>query len=695
MKKLLIASVLLLTAVTVSAVTTEVFRLKIFEDYLAGEAKGVEIGGEGYISPGPALERQDLKLPSVWSCLAHSNGQLFVGAGNSGKIFMKEGKSYKEILDTGALAVTALVEGGDGGVYAATVPGGKIFRMSRDGTDGKVWVTLPDSYIWSLVVGKDGAIYAGTGPKGRLYAINVKGEFSAIIESKSDHIVRLVLDGNNSVLAGTAKGVLYRVEGKNAKVLMSFPKQEISALAISPKGEILIGLNTTSIRARPPQAMRPPEQEPKKDGEDADDDDQPGPDRPPQEGGQGGDRMRGNFAVFIFRPEGTLQMIMRAGGMFVTDMGVLSDGSVLIATGSSGRIIRLDKDNKLTLWADLEEPIVTCLALKNSRMALVGVANPGGVYEVSGGASQDASYTSMVMDARFISIWGRMNWKADGSVRVETRSGNVDHPDKTWSDWQEVRASGDLIASPSGRFIQFRINWGKSNAAVSDVSIAYRPSNQPPVLTGIQVKAPGKGNQAPGPGQGNQGDQPPQPQEQAGGTGYALVRWKAENPDGDTLTHQLEYRREGDSMWVTVASDLTQPHYRWDISGVPDGWYRLRVTVTDKSSNPPGIELTDNIVSEPFLIDNSRPEVRDLKIDRNSVVTGYAQDGFSRIAGITYSLDGGPAVTVWPEDGLLDQLKESFKIDLGKLKPGNHSIVVTAVDEGGNEGVAGMTFVVK
>jgi len=695
MKKWTIAILLMLASATVFAVTTEVFHLKSIEDYLGGEVRGIEIGGEGYLMPGPALERQELKLPSVWSCLAHSNGRMFVGAGNSGAIFLKEGKSYKKVLDTGALAASALVEGNNGDVYIATVPGGKIFRMNADGSGGKAWVTLPEPYIWSLVAAKDGAIYAGTGPNGRLYAINAKGEFSKVIESKGDHIVRLIIAKDNSILAGTAKGVLYKVEGRSAKALISFPRMEISALAISHKGEIMVGLNSTAFRARPPQAIRAPEQEPKKEGEDSDDDDQQADNRPPPEAGPGGGMPRGNFMIYIFHPEGTLQLIMRAGGMFVTDMGTLSDGSILIATGSNGRIFRIDNENKLSLWTDLDEPIVTCLGFKNSKLALIGVANPGRVYEVADRPAQNATYTSMVLDARFVSLWGRMKWKSDGNVKVETRSGNTDHADRTWSDWQDVRANGELIRSPSGRFMQFRINWGKSEATVSDITIAYRPYNQPPVLTGIQVRAPGKGNQPPGPPQGAPGEQQPPTQEQAGPSGFVLVRWKVENPDGDSLLFQLEYRREDNPMWVPIAANLTQPHYKWDISNIPDGWYRLRVTVTDKSSNPPGTELTDNIISEPFLIDNSRPEVRDLKIDRNRFVTGFAIDSFSRIAGISYSLDGGPSVTVWPEDGIFDQTKEYFKIDLEKLSTGNHSIVVTAVDEGGNEGSAGITFVVK
>ena len=256
MKKWLTVLSILAIAATGSAVTTRIIRLNSLDDFLSGESEGVEIGVTGYLKPGPAFETHDLKTEAVWSLLEHSNGRMFAGTGLSGKVFMKSGKSFKEILDTDTMAITSLVQGSDGKVYASAVPGGQIFRINSDGGGGTPWAKLPDEYVWSLAVGKDGTIYAGTGPEGGIWAIDRKGSPSRLIKFDEDQAVTLAADGKGRILAGTENGTLYIVEGKSIRVLTSFPKMEISAIVPGQSGEIIIGVNSVSIRAQSQKAMK-------------------------------------------------------------------------------------------------------------------------------------------------------------------------------------------------------------------------------------------------------------------------------------------------------------------------------------------------------------------------------------------------------------------------------------------------------
>ena len=50
--------------------------------------------------------------------------------------------------------------------------------------------------------------------------------------------------------------------------------------------------------------------------------------------------------------------------------------------------------------------------------------------------------------------------------------------------------------------------------------------------------------------------------------------------------------------------DLTANTLDWDTADLPDGYYRLRVTVSDALSNPDGADLTGEVVSDPILVDN-------------------------------------------------------------------------------------------
>ncbi len=77
---------------------------------------------------------------------------------------------------------------------------------------------------------------------------------------------------------------------------------------------------------------------------------------------------------------------------------------------------------------------------------------------------------------------------------------------------------------------------------------------------------------------------------------------------------------------------------------------------------------------------------------KGNIATGIAEDKFSIVKSISYSLDGGDWVAIWPEDGFFDQRSEKFRIALEDLKKGKHELVVSVTDEGGNSGVGVVTF---
>src|SRR5205823_11434906 len=115
----------------------------------------------------------------------------------------------------------------------------------------------------------------------------------------------------------------------------------------------------------------------------------------------------------------------------------------------------------------------------------------GALYAVDFAPPRDATYTSKVFDAAFPARFGTLRWSSSGALTVETRSGNTARPDKTWSPWQPPageRPSGGegKIASPPGRYVQFRGRFGKA-AVLRDVTLFYQPQNQRARVTEITV----------------------------------------------------------------------------------------------------------------------------------------------------------------------------------------------------------------
>jgi methionine-rich copper-binding protein CopC len=74
--------------------------------------------------------------------------------------------------------------------------------------------------------------------------------------------------------------------------------------------------------------------------------------------------------------------------------------------------------------------------------------------------------TSTVFDAGAAVAWGLVNWgavtPAGTSIVVETRTGNTAQPDGSWSNWAAA-PNGQAVASPSGRYIQYRVTLSTTN----------------------------------------------------------------------------------------------------------------------------------------------------------------------------------------------------------------------------------------
>ncbi len=680
MKKIFVSMALLaawavLSASAVMAVTTEYAELNSLDDWLDGRTTWVEISAAGKLRPGPSLKEHTTGEQQVWDILAHSSGKYFIATGINGKVLSLDGKKVSTVLETGRVIATSLAEGRDGTVYVAAAPGGEIYRISPNGTSG-LFSELEDEYVWTLAVGTDGTLYAGTGPKGMIYAIGRDGEAETVKELENDQVVRLAVSASGKLYAGTAKkGILYEIDPSHDyafTALASFPDWELSGLAVARDGSLVVGLNSLKIRAKKPELIK---KEGKKDGDG-------------NNAHDGGDRnsaehpsralARAKCQVIRVTPMGLAEVLFQQKKMFISELAVTPGGRIIFTTGPEGRVLAISEHNEISLLNDLPESQASALSVRNGELSAVATANPGVVYTVEKGRGTDAEYISEVLDVKAPSDWGRLNWRSEGGgkllggLNVSTRSGNVERPDDSWSEWEKVGGNGELIKSPSARYIRVKMEWKRDTTVVRSLRVYYRPVNQSPQVYDVDMRRRKKSRRR------SSGDE-------------LLIKWKVRNPDDDELGYRLEYKREESGVWLPVNENLLKDDdYKWDTSNVPDGWYRLRVVATDEVSNPAGREKTSRYTTEPFLVDNRKPEIMDLKY-HGGVVSGVAEDSFSVIENISYSVDGGQWKAIWPEDGFLDQTKEKFKIELDNLTREPHEISVMAEDEAGNTGIGSIS----
>jgi hypothetical protein len=164
--------------------------------------------------------------------------------------------------------------------------------------------------------------------------------------------------------------------------------------------------------------------------------------------------------------------------------------------------------------------------------------------------------------------------------------------------------------------------------------------------------------------------------------------WRAEDDNGDELTYDVMYRREGESTWRPLKSGLKDTLFVWDTSSVPNGTYVLRVLASDAKSNPADTALVGDLESSSFEIDTVAPVVTMGNVRKDGagfVISGEVRDTDSAVTRLEYSLDAQKWESAFARDGILDGRSESFDIRLDAEAAGR-TLVVRATDALGNVG---------
>ncbi len=681
MKKLI--PVVLLAAATAGAVSTRTFRVTTYKDFDEGEASGVLLSSLGDATSGFGASRVDLPEAQVFASAVAPDGTVWLGTGDQAQLYRYDGKTVKRVAKLDGVLVAAVAVAPDGTVFAGTVPGGKVFAVKND--QARELCKLEGAeHVWALAVdGPKHTVYAATGPNGRLYAIDAQtGKNHVLWDSGEKHVLSLLRQPDGSMLAGSSdEAILYRIgPDGSARAVHDFEGDELRAIAAH--GDVVyVAVNEFE----------------KKPGTSAPSTTKPhgtkivlptGPSPTPAPSPPGRER-KGKGAVYRVDLDGRVEQLHALADSYFTALHADRDGNLFAAAGANGRVYLIRPDRTVLTALDLPERQILTFAFDGPHRVL-GTGDAGALYGVDFAPPRDATYTSKVFDAGFPARFGTLRWSASGALTVETRSGNTARPDKTWSAWQppmgERAGAGEgKIASPSGRYVQFRGRFGRG-AVLRDVTLFYQPQNQRARVTEITVGDDPNGRLAK---MARAAGKPRSP--------IVKVRWKVENPDDDELTYRLWFREENELNWKPLGGPepLTRSDFDWNTEAIPDGNYVLKVVASDERANPAGTQLDHSLTSAPFLIDNRKPEVTGLVVSY-PFASGAARDSFSPITELAFSVDGGDFQPAAPRDGVFDDPVEDFGFKLpAGLQPGTHTLAVRAADAADNVGAAQITFRVK
>ena len=677
-------------------------------DFSLGEARGISVGSNGSLLLGRALVKvEGISEPVLFAgAVAPKGGDVLVATGDSGVVLRvtEAGKSAAEVK-LPEQEVTAIAAGPDGAVYAGASPGGKVYRIQNG--KSALYYDTKAQYVWALAF--DGPVlYVGTGLPGEIHRVAAGGKGERLHGTSDAHVRSLYVDNQGRVWAGTSgSGLLLRID-KNGRVetVYDSSKTETTSIAGDRAGRVWAAFGSADSSSSssgsepislpaPLSASRAP-----KSGTPGEDDDRGGTkaevsvsvSAPRLAQGRGSSRGGYSSEVVLFDGSDLPRTVWTSSDEIVFDLArdAGADG-VLAGTGPRGKLYAIGPDT-WALTRTFDEKQVTLLAGGD-----VGTNGPTALYRTASGPAT-GEYVSPVKDTGRTSRFGAFRWEGDvpGGAKLEFsfRSGESSTPDSTWSEWSNwAPASSNMeMPVPEGRFLQWKARMtGREGVTpvVRRVEASYRNRNASPVVDAVSALDPAEVLARSGSGSANVFESSA-PDERGIFTGleearsegsprklsrkgYRTLQWKASDPDGDTLSYEIEFRPESGGKWMLLRKDLRETFYSFDSTSLPDGEYVFRVTASDADSNPvdPKTGFRD---TAPIRIDNTPPLIRE--VDRSAGTLEFeAVDAASPILEAEYSVDAKKWTRIEPKDGLSDSPRESYVLRLPPEARGGYLLV--------------------
>jgi hypothetical protein len=387
------------------------------------------------------------------------------------------------------------------------------------------------------------------------------------------------------------------------------------------------------------------------------------------------DQMRSatsNYAsgsLYLIGKEYRIDRLATLKNEHVMDARIDGDGRIYVATGPVGRIymVRASPDER-ELWTvqELEYVNATTVLMKDGFPRVFLASGHEAVAFVRGEKQgRTGSFKTKPYSPGRPARWGALNWRGSG-VKVYTRNGHSPKPDNTWSGWIERTNGVAAESTKSWSFAQIRIEM-TGKAEFYGFSWRFAEKNQRPEIKSLTIAD----------------------RELAKGGAQRLITWEANDPNSDKLEYRLALKEESSVTWqdISGSAPLTEAKFTLPVGQLPDGRYQLRLTVSDAPSNFDA-PLTAYRTSPIFVINNGRPEIRDMLFDpATRKLTAKVTDKLSIISELYIAVDGSEWRSISPVDGILDEKREDVRIILPGITAGRHTVSLKAVNDAGGETV--------
>jgi len=599
-------------------------------------------------------------------------GRLLAGISGKGcRLCRLEGEKMETIFEPeDAKYIFALALDDGGNIYLGTGPEGKIYQLNSLGKKPQLIYDSRDKNILSLAIGRDGYIYAGSDSRGLVYKIHPQTKkVTVLYDSDQPEITALLSVGNSesdvSLYAAATSATIVQTQTQFAASTFSGtspgrPEAEAKSeeSAGENKGDRKLEIaNTKVVGEAKPVAGPPPVRKGAK----------------PTQASHIYKITQDGFVTDLFEETAVLFCLAE------------KDGKLLVGTGNNASLFSVvpAREQQAVIYEDEQAAQITAIALAGDAVYL-GTANPAKLITLGSGFASEGTYTSDLIDADQPATWGKLQLEADipqgCKVLVSARSGNVqDVNDPTFSEWSgpaEITEPVQLQC-PLGRFCQYKLilqsQYGTDSPLIREIAVACTVPNLAPRVESVTVSRT----------------------KSAGKQGVFKISYVTKDDNDDKLVYKIDFRKLGRANWIELKDELEAASFEWDGKTVEDGRYEVRVTASDARSNTTMTKLAGSRVSEPVVVDNTGPVVKNMKITSSLKDNGQYRvlgievaDELSAIGKLEYTIDSNARwISTVPDDLVYDTTDENFTIRIDAeedLPKGDHVITVRVSDADDN-----------
>jgi len=662
-----------------------------FDDWLNADVKGVRISADGRLRLAPNA-RRTAQLPEgvVWCAISDGQGGAFLSAGTEGKIFRYTNGQVRPLTQLKGGMIFAMARLGND-LIVATSGDGKLHRVNPNG-ESKLFGEVDARVIWSLASNGTDILIAGGSERGAtLYLARENNAARRLADIPEETAFTTIIQESPGVwLLGThGHGLVTRFTqvGEQIEVLMATGFEEVRALALNG-GQLYVGANQGLAEK--------------------------------MSGGQLEKResyLVSNDAsvrstVFRLDRDRIPYTIWTSSQSQVFSMTVWKD-QLLLGTGNRSRIFSIPlsesarETDPFSVIQDLGTAQVTSFLPSGSDTMAIA-SNPAEIHILSELQATEGTLDSPPLRANPVADWGRLYLDSETpqgtNAEIQFRVGSTETPDSTWGSWSPPLRSGERLQMKPTRFAQFRIkltsNRGGGTPIVEAIRAHYANRNLPPVWEGVDVMPSGVVIQRQAPPEDVGIERIPLETQKLipaigwGGSEKRSYRrasqafvFRVNDPNGDQLSFNIRLIPERGSA-IEMEKGWKERFFTFDTLPVPDGRYRLEITVTDAPSQPFNAALTSTWLTNPFVIDHTPPTIPEIAAtweSENLRVRFVARDESSVIKDATISADGENWLYVLPEDNIFDQREESFNVLIPRDRTRGDRIIVRVTDVSGNE----------